>query len=85
MAVLFRVEFWRIGWQEFNINFRMIGKISTDFLAGMNASSIPNQNDLGWNMPLQMLESLNDLLAFDRSVKVSFVDPARQGQRHSGR
>jgi hypothetical protein len=52
MAILFRVEFWRIGWQEFNINFRMIGKIVPDFFTCVNASSVPNQNDLAWNMPL---------------------------------
>jgi hypothetical protein len=85
MAILFWVEFWRVGWQEFHFNFRMIGKIGSDFFTGMNASSIPNQNDLAWNLPPQMLESFNDLLAFDRSSKVPFVDPAGQGQRHSSR
>jgi hypothetical protein len=83
MAVLFWIKFWRIGWQEFHFNLRMVGKIGADFFTGMNTSSIPDQNDLAWNVPLQVLESFNDLLAFDRSVKVPFVNPARQGQRHS--
>ena len=83
MAVLFRVEFWGVGWQEFHFNFRMIGKIGSDFFTDMNTSSIPNQNDLTWDIPLQMLKSFNNLFAFDRSVKVPFVDPARQGQRDS--
>ena len=76
MAVLFRVELWRIGRQEFHFNFRMTGKIGSDFFTRMNASSIPNQNDLAWNLPLQMWQSFNDLLAFDGSIKVLFVDPA---------
>src|SRR5215216_192114 len=83
MAVLFRVKFWSISWQEFNLNFRMIGKIGLDFFTDMNTRSIPNQNDLRWNMSLEMLESFNDLLALNRSIKVPFVDSARQGQRHS--
>jgi hypothetical protein len=48
MAVLFRIELWRIGWQEFHFNVWVIGKISPDFFTGMNTSSIPNQNDLAW-------------------------------------
>jgi hypothetical protein len=82
MAVLFWIKFWRISWQEFHLNFWMIGKIGSDFFTGMNTSSIPDQNDLTWNMPLQMLESFNGLFAFDRSIKVPFVNPARQGQCH---
>jgi len=85
MAVLFRVEFWRISWQEFHFNFWMIGKIGSDFFTGMNTSSIPDQNNPAWNLPLQMLKSFNNLLAFDRSIKVAFVDSARKGQRHSSR
>jgi len=83
MAVLFWIEFWRVGWQEFHFNFRMIGKIGSDFFTDMNTSSIPNQNDFAWNLPLQMLKSFNDLLTFNRAIESPFVDPARQGQRYS--
>lgn len=85
MTVFFWIKFGRIGWQEFHIDVRMVGQIPLNFLAGMNASSIPNQNDLAWKVSLEMLECCNDLLAFHGAIKVSFVDFARQGQRHGRR
>ncbi len=83
VTVFFWVELWRIRWQKFHFNFRMIGKIGSDFFTGMNTSSIPNQNDFAWKLPLQMLKSFNDLLAFNRAIESPFVNPAGQGQCHS--
>ena len=63
----------------------MFGKILFHFLAGMNAGSIPNQNDLAWHMSLQMLERLNGLFTSDGTLKMAFIDFARQGQRDGRR
>lgn len=85
MTVFFWIEFGGIGGQEFHANFRMVGKIVLDFLAGMNSSSIPNQNDLAWKVSLQMVERFNDLLTFHGTLKMSLVDSARKGQCHGCR
>ena len=60
----------------------MVSKILFHFLAGMNAGSIPNQNDLARNMALQVLECSNRLFTSHGALKMAFVDLARQCQCH---
>ena len=74
MTIFFWIEFGSISGQKFNLNFRMIGKIVSNFLAGMNTGAIPNQDDVAWHMPLQVFECLKDLLTMNCTFKMSFVD-----------
>ena len=80
VTIFFWVQFWSIGWQKFNLDLWMDGKIPFYFLAGMNAGSVPDQNNPAGNMSLQMLEHLNGLFTSHGTFKMAFVDFARQCQ-----
>jgi len=74
MTILFWIEFGCISMQEFDVDFRMLDRIVSNFLAGMNASAIPNQDDAAVDVPLQVFESFNNLLATDSTFKMSFIN-----------
>ncbi len=56
----------------------MLSKIVSNFLAGMNTSAIPNQDDVARKMLLKMFKRFNGLLAMNCIFKMSFVDFARK-------
>lgn len=77
MTILFRVQLWSIGWQEFDMDLGMLGKIIFHFLADVDSGSIPNQNDPAWNVSLHMFEHLNGLFTSNCTFKMAFIDFAR--------
>ena len=74
MTILFWVEFWSIGRQQFDMDFGMFRKMVLHLLASVDACSIPNQNDPARNVSLKMFESFNDFLTVNCTFKMSFVD-----------
>ncbi len=85
MAEFFGVEFRSTSWQPFNHDFRMVSQIGQGLLAGVNANSIPNQNERARKMTLQMLERSNHIITIHRAVEMAFVNLARDGQAYSSR
>lgn len=85
MTILFWIEFWRIGWQMFAMNFRMRLKKRFHNFGLMGARLIPDQNERSLDMSPEMLQSDDHLFSIDRTIKMSFVDLARNRQyNHRG-
>jgi len=82
MAIFFRVKLRSIWRQFFDEDFRLVSQICFCLFAGMNAGSIPNQNELAWNVSLNMFQCCNQRFTIDRTFKMLFVDFAREGQRY---
>jgi len=54
-------------------------------MALMRTGSIPDQNDLAWQITLDMLEGSNHLVALDGAFEMTFVDLARHRQSDCSR
>lgn len=74
MTELFWVDFWRIGWQEFNRNFRMFGEIGFHPFASMRARTIPNDDKRSRDLATEMFQALNHLFGIDGTFKMLLVD-----------
>ncbi len=85
MTVLFGIQFGRIGWQSFFMNFRMLCQVGLCHPAEMGPGSVPDQNEGARQMLLEMLQSFQNLFAVDGSLEMPFVDLAREREGHGGR
>lgn len=80
VAVLFRVEFWRIRWQVLDLDSRMLLQKRFYNFGFVRTRLIPDQDDRTPNMAQQVRQSQDNLLGIDRAVKVPLVDLARNRQ-----
>ena len=85
MTILFRIEFWSIGWQVFTMNFGMLLKKCLHNLSLVGPGLIPDQDDGTVDMAQEVLQSDDHLFSIDRAIKMSFVDLARNRQTNHGR
>jgi len=85
MTIFFRIELGRIRWQELLVDLRVPGQIGLSQPTRVSPGSVPNQNHFASQMVLQMLKTVHNLTAMNRSFKMSLKDLARQGERHRGR
>ena len=85
VAVLFRVKFWRVGWQPFDDDVWMFSQVGGRLFAGMDIGSIPDQDKLAGNMSLQMFQHFYHIVTVHRAIEMAFVDFARQRQPNGGR
>lgn len=56
-----RIEFWSAGWKMINMQVRMLSNQFLNEVAFMDGMVIPDQNDLAWNCPQQLLQKSDDL------------------------
>ena len=84
MAIFFWIEFWRISWQVFAMNFRMLLKKGIHYLGLMSARLIPDQDEGTVDMLQKVLQSDDYLFSIYRAIKMSFVDLARNRQADHG-
>lgn len=85
MAILFRIEFWRICWQVLHMDIGMfLQKRFYDF-GLMSTRLIPDQNERAFGMTQEVFQSGQYLFGIDRAIKMSFVDLARNRQANHRR
>jgi len=80
MAILFRIEFWRICWQVLHMNFRMFLQKRFDDFGFMGTRLIPDQDERAVDVVQKMSQSDQQFFGIDRAIKMSFVDLARNRQ-----
>ncbi len=80
VAILFRIEFWCIGWQKFHMNIGMLLQKCLHDLGFMGARSIPDQDERALDLAHKVLQSDQQFFGIDRALKMSFVDLARDRQ-----
>ena len=85
MTIFFGIELGCVRWQELLVDLRMPGQIGLSQPTRVSPGSIPDQNHFASQMLLQMLKTVHNLIAMNRSFKMSLKDLARQGERHRGR
>lgn len=85
MTIFFRIELGCIRWQELLVDLRVPSQIGLSQPPRVSPGSVPDQNHFASQMLLQMLKTVHNLIAMNRSFKMSLKDLARQGERHRGR
>jgi hypothetical protein len=85
MAILFRIEFWRIRWQVLQMNFRMLLQKCLHDMASMSPRSIPDQDERALDVAHQVFQSDQQFFSVDRAIKMVFVNPARNRQANHRR
>ena len=83
--ILDRIEFWRLGRQRFHHDVPA-GRsyVILDQQAEMDGRAVPQDQHFAGNVPLQVLQKLNDLRAFDAAL-VPLKIEAPQCQAAKGR
>src|SRR4030067_3403133 len=85
MAILFRIEFWCIGWQVLYMNIGMLLQKRFHEVGSMGTRSIPDQDERSLDMAHQMFQSFQQFFGLDRTIKMPFVNPARDRHTHHRR
>jgi len=80
MAILFRIEFWCIGWQVLHMNSRMFLQKRFHNYGLMSTRLIPDQDERAFDMAQKVFQSGQQFFGIDRAIKMSFVDLARNRQ-----
>jgi len=80
MAILFWIEFWRIGRQVFHMNFRMLLQKRLHDFGFMGPRLIPDQDERAFDVAHQVFQSDQQFFGIERAIKMSFVDLARNRQ-----
>lgn len=80
VAILFWIKLGSVRRQFFNQDFRVLLKIGFRHLAPIRSGSVPNENDLSRNLPLNVGQGLEQVFTFDGGFKMSFVDLARKSE-----
>ncbi len=82
MTVFFRIEIRGIGRQWLNYDFGMLRQKSRSLCTGVNAGSVPDQNETCGQMAQQMAQGSNHLSALHPTFKMPLVNLARKSQSH---
>jgi hypothetical protein len=80
MAILFRVEFWRVCWQILYMDFRMLLQKCFHQFGLMGARLIPDQDARAPYVAPKVFQPNQQFLGIDGPIEMSFVDPARNRQ-----
>jgi len=80
MAILFWIEFWRIGWQVLHMNFRMLLQKRFHDFGLMGPRLIPDQDERVFDVAHKVFQSDQQFFGIERAIKMSFVDLARNRQ-----
>ena len=85
MAILLRIEFWRICWQVFHMNSRMFLEKRFHDFGLMGTRLIPDQDERALGMAQEVFQSDQHFVGIDRAIKMSFVDLSRNRQSNHRR
>lgn len=85
MAILFRIEFWRIGWQVLHLNLRMLLQKRFHDFGFMGTRSIPDQDERTFDVAHKMFQSGQQFFGIERAIEMAFVDLARNRQANQRR
>lgn len=85
MAIFFGIQFGCVRRQKLLVDLGMFRQIGLSHATRVSPGSVPDQNYFAAKMVLQMLKSVHNLIAMNRSFKISLIDLAREGERHCGR
>jgi hypothetical protein len=84
VAVFLGVEFRGEGGQFFDQDLRVTGQVGFDYPRAMNLGAIPDDNERTADLAADVVESLDDLWAFDAAFEVALVYLAGDAQSHQG-
>src|SRR5215211_8256307 len=80
MTVFFRVKFRGVLGQWFYDDLWVIPKIADRLFTGMDRGLVTDQDETFWHEAMDMLQGEDHVLTLHATIKMTFVNLARQGQ-----